>query len=194
MLGGDNASELFDWLRTLSFMEIGRYGLFPHDLARDVLDADLRWRDPDSYAVLHRSVRGYLVAQINTAGSVAEKQRRVGDAIFVSQFHPALSDEHAVRPRSRRQDLRRLRRVLAARSRRCRRQAFERRLQVRRVAQSSHAEVAQLRLWVFALVIGSGKRLFAEGTIPAGLKLVDSMVSTTGVVIGTYQPAGEIVT
>jgi dihydrofolate reductase len=50
------------------------------------------------------------------------------------------------------------------------------------------------RLWVFPLVIGSGKRLFAEGTIPAGLKLVDNKVSTTGVVIGTNEPAGEIVT
>jgi dihydrofolate reductase len=54
--------------------------------------------------------------------------------------------------------------------------------------------VDQYRLWVFPLVIGSGKRLFSDGTIPSGLKLVDSKVSTTGVVIGTYEPAGEIVT
>ena len=57
-----------------------------------------------------------------------------------------------------------------------------------------HNLVDEYRLWVFPLVIGSGKRLFAEGTIPAGLKLVDSVVSTTGVMIGTYEPAGEIVT
>ena len=57
-----------------------------------------------------------------------------------------------------------------------------------------HDLVDQYRLWVFPLVIGSGKRLFSEGTIPSGLKLVDSKVSTTGVVIGTYEPAGEIVT
>jgi dihydrofolate reductase len=50
------------------------------------------------------------------------------------------------------------------------------------------------RLWVFPLVIGSGKRLFADGTVPSGLRLADSKVSTTGVVIGTYEPAGEIVT
>ena len=54
--------------------------------------------------------------------------------------------------------------------------------------------VDQYRLWVFPLVIGSGKRLFAEGTIPSGMTLVDSTVSTTGVVIGTYEPSGEIVT
>ena len=57
-----------------------------------------------------------------------------------------------------------------------------------------HNLVDQYRLWVFPLVIGSGKRLFSEGTIPSGLKLVDSKVSTTGVVIGTYEPAGAIVT
>jgi len=56
-----------------------------------------------------------------------------------------------------------------------------------------HNLVDEFRLWIFPLVIGSGKRLFADGTIPAGLKLVDTKVSTTGVVIGTYEPAGEIV-
>ena len=57
-----------------------------------------------------------------------------------------------------------------------------------------HNLVDRYRLWIFPLVIGSGKRLFSDGTIPSGLKLVDSKVSTTGVVIGTYEPAGEIVT
>jgi dihydrofolate reductase len=57
-----------------------------------------------------------------------------------------------------------------------------------------HNLVDEYRLWIFPLVIGSGKRLFSDGTVPAGLKLIDSKVSTTGVVIGTYEPAGEIVT
>jgi dihydrofolate reductase len=55
-----------------------------------------------------------------------------------------------------------------------------------------HNLVDRYRLWTFPVVIGSGKRLFADGTVPAGLRLVDSTVSTTGVVIGTYEPAGEI--
>jgi dihydrofolate reductase len=57
-----------------------------------------------------------------------------------------------------------------------------------------HNLVDQYRLWVFPLVIGTGKRLFSDGTIPSALKLVDNKVSTTGVVIRTYEPAGEIVT
>ena len=57
-----------------------------------------------------------------------------------------------------------------------------------------HQLVDEFRLWVFPVVIGSGKRLFADGTVPSGLRLVDSKVSGTGVVMGTWQPAGEIAT
>jgi hypothetical protein len=38
-------------------------------------------------------------------------------------------------------------------------------------------------------VLGAGRRLFGDGGPPASLRLVDSTVSTTGVVIATYQPA-----
>ncbi len=56
-----------------------------------------------------------------------------------------------------------------------------------------HRLVDRFHIWVFPVVIGTGKRLFADGTLPGALKLVDNVVSTTGVVIGTYEPAGEIV-
>jgi hypothetical protein len=49
-------------------------------------------------------------------------------------------------------------------------------------------------VWTFAVTVGGGKRLFAESSVPAGLKLVDSTVSTTGVVIATYEPAGVLET
>jgi hypothetical protein len=80
----DDASELFAWLRTLSFVEEEPHGLFPHDLARDALDADLRWRDPDRYAELHHRFRGHLLAQIRSAGDEREQQRQLADAIFVT--------------------------------------------------------------------------------------------------------------
>jgi dihydrofolate reductase len=57
-----------------------------------------------------------------------------------------------------------------------------------------HGLVDQLHLRVFPLVIGSGKRLFAHGAAPTGLRLVDSTVTSTGVFVDTYEPAGEIVT
>jgi len=55
-----------------------------------------------------------------------------------------------------------------------------------------HDLVDQFRVWIFPLVLGSGKRLFSDGTIPSGLRLVDSKTSTTGVLIATYERAGDI--
>jgi dihydrofolate reductase len=44
-------------------------------------------------------------------------------------------------------------------------------------------------LLIHPLVLGSGRRLFRDGGAFAGLQLVDSKATTTGVVIATYQPA-----
>jgi dihydrofolate reductase len=44
-------------------------------------------------------------------------------------------------------------------------------------------------LFIHPLVLGSGRRLFRDGGVPATLRLVDSKASTTGVVIATYEPA-----
>ncbi len=52
--------------------------------------------------------------------------------------------------------------------------------------------IDEYRLWLFPLLLGRGKRLFAGGVIPAGLRLVDTTTSTTGVIIATYERAGEI--
>jgi dihydrofolate reductase len=44
-------------------------------------------------------------------------------------------------------------------------------------------------LLIFPLVLGSGRRLFPDGSPPAGLRLTDSVTTTTGVLIATYQSA-----
>ncbi|MFI0479337.1 ATP-binding protein [Actinomadura sp. 9N215] len=89
---GDDAGELFGWLRTLSFMEEGAHGLFPHDVARDILDADLRWRDPDGYAALHRRLRGHLVERVRRAtGNRRDHRKHVADVLFLSRSHPVVS-------------------------------------------------------------------------------------------------------
>jgi dihydrofolate reductase len=58
----------------------------------------------------------------------------------------------------------------------------------------AHDLIDEYRLWVFPVVLGNGKRLFADGAVPRGLQLIDHVVSSTGVVMSTYQPAGELVT
>lgn len=50
------------------------------------------------------------------------------------------------------------------------------------------------RVWTFPLAIGNGKRLFGNGTIPVGLKLLDCKVSTTGAIIATYASSGTVKT
>jgi dihydrofolate reductase len=52
--------------------------------------------------------------------------------------------------------------------------------------------IDEYRLWIFPVVLGEGRRLFDDGTIPRGLKLADSTTSTTGVVIATYERGGEL--
>jgi dihydrofolate reductase len=57
-----------------------------------------------------------------------------------------------------------------------------------------HDLIDEFRVWIFPVVLGTGKRLFGEGAPPSSLKLVDSQVSSTGVVMATYQPGGELQT
>ncbi|MEV1144776.1 dihydrofolate reductase family protein [Micromonospora sp. NPDC049799] len=47
------------------------------------------------------------------------------------------------------------------------------------------------RLLVFPVVLGRGRRLFADGVPPAGLRLTDSRTSGSGVLMLTYEAAGE---
>ncbi|MEV8329633.1 dihydrofolate reductase family protein [Streptomyces niveus] len=56
----------------------------------------------------------------------------------------------------------------------------------------AHDLVDEFHVLVFPVLVGSGKRLFGRGTVPAGLKLVDTARSESGVVISTYARAGKV--
>ena len=49
-------------------------------------------------------------------------------------------------------------------------------------------------LMLFPITLGAGKRLFADGTIPAAFKLTESIVGSNGVIIANYKRAGAITT
>ncbi|MGY1679302.1 AAA family ATPase [Geodermatophilus sp. SYSU D01176] len=83
---GDDAGELFRWLRARSFVEEGTEGLYPHDLAREVLDTDLRWRDPDRYADLHRRIREYLLPRLSVPDT--DRSRAWRDLMFLHRRNP----------------------------------------------------------------------------------------------------------
>ena len=52
--------------------------------------------------------------------------------------------------------------------------------------------VDEFWLKTFPVALGSGKRLFAEGTMPAGFTLKESRTSPTGVIVSSYAPAGDV--
>lgn len=52
--------------------------------------------------------------------------------------------------------------------------------------------IDEFHLMTFPIVLGSGERLFANGAVPAGLHVTDLKTSSSGVVIATYERAGEI--
>jgi dihydrofolate reductase len=55
-----------------------------------------------------------------------------------------------------------------------------------------HDLVDEFRIWIFPVVVGPGKRLFGPGAVPAGMELVDSSTSSTGVIMTTYRRAGDV--
>lgn len=54
--------------------------------------------------------------------------------------------------------------------------------------------VDELWLKIFPLTLGMGKRLFAEGTIPAAFELTESQTTPTGIIFANYKRAGEVKT
>jgi hypothetical protein len=89
VLGLEDAHELFTWLRELSFVESGPEGVFPHDLARDALEADLRWRDLEGYRRVFRGVRGHINGRLQTSRG-QEQQRAIADAKYLFRRLPGV--------------------------------------------------------------------------------------------------------
>lgn len=54
--------------------------------------------------------------------------------------------------------------------------------------------VDQLRLMTYPLILGEGKKVFADGAAPRAFTLTDSSVGKSGVIIATYKRAGNVKT
>ena len=53
-----------------------------------------------------------------------------------------------------------------------------------------HNLIDEFRIWIMPVILGTGKRLFGEGAVPAGLKLIETQPATTGAVLHVYRYAG----
>jgi dihydrofolate reductase len=54
--------------------------------------------------------------------------------------------------------------------------------------------VDELCLMIFPITLGTGKRLFEEGTIPAAFTMIDSLITSNGVICVYYKRSGEVKT
>lgn len=83
----EDAHLYFEWLRKLTFVQSGPVGIYPHDLAREALEADLRWRNPDWNAELHRRARGYYTRRLQETRGL-EQQRILFDDVYLHRHNP----------------------------------------------------------------------------------------------------------
>ena len=86
------AHDLFGWLRGLAFVESGPRGVRLHDLVRETVEADLRWRDADRYAALHARARQHYTDRLQRP--VSGDVRRETLAAYVHLYR----DNPVVRP------------------------------------------------------------------------------------------------
>ncbi|WP_327589559.1 ATP-binding protein [Nonomuraea sp. NBC_00507] len=85
-----DVGPLFSWLRQLPFIEPCRLGLYPHDVAREVLETDLRWRDPQGHAAMHQRIRAFLTDSVRTVPDT-DVLPAVGSLFFLSRDNPMTS-------------------------------------------------------------------------------------------------------
>lgn len=84
-----DARPIFEWLRNLSFIEAKPGGILLHDLAREVLATDLRWRNMEQYAALHATARA-AYGKLFAAASLQEQQGILHEYIFLHRDNPAV--------------------------------------------------------------------------------------------------------
>lgn len=74
MLATENAHELFTWLHTLSFIETSANGLSPNHVTREVMVANVRWRNPDWYRELHNRARSYYSERLHQTHGATQRE------------------------------------------------------------------------------------------------------------------------
>ncbi len=89
MMDMPDAHDLFGWLRGLSFVESGPHGLFPHDLAREALAVELRWRNPEWYAELHGRAREFYKRRMQQTRD-EEQRRNLIDYVYLHRLNPVI--------------------------------------------------------------------------------------------------------
>lgn len=88
------ADRLLEWLRTRPYAESHPDGLSVHDVVKDVLDRDLRWRDRQAFVELHAAIRRVIVDRMSRADD-HEHDRLAGDLFHLHRHNPAAASLYA---------------------------------------------------------------------------------------------------
>ena len=84
----ERAHDLFGWLRGLTFVEDGPRGLVLHEVAREAIEADLRWRDAERHDVLHSRARRHYTSRLLAPG--VETATVLGDYVHLFRDNPVV--------------------------------------------------------------------------------------------------------
>jgi len=93
---GEDAPAVWAWLARRPFVVRGPRGLLPHDLTRDVLDAEFERRSPDRYRSLHRIIHDHVVTGIRTATGL-DRQLLAQHLLYLHRRSPLTSTFYALR-------------------------------------------------------------------------------------------------
>src|SRR5829696_8854594 len=93
---GADAPAVWAWLEQRPFVAGGPHGLLPHDLARDVLDAEFERRSPERYRALHRVVHDHVVAGLRAATG-PDRQLLAQHLLYLHRKSPLTAVFYALR-------------------------------------------------------------------------------------------------
>lgn len=94
-LDGPTADTILAWLRERPYAESRPDGLTLHDVVKDALDHDLRWRDREAFRRLHVRVREVLLERMTTAAE-GEQHRCALDLVYLHRGNAAAQDLYAL--------------------------------------------------------------------------------------------------
>lgn len=90
MLDVPDAGQPFAWLCNLSFVDATPSGIYPHDLAREVLALDLKWRHPDRYDALRLRAHEYYHKRLQHHDETV-RHDALTDLLFLHRRHDVLN-------------------------------------------------------------------------------------------------------
>ena len=85
-----DADDLFNWLRGLAFTQTDQGGLRLHDVVRETVEADLRWRHPERHHTFHRRARRACSDRLRAAGTDADRYLALAEYADLYRHNPVV--------------------------------------------------------------------------------------------------------